>query len=451
GCCGPRERFGELRARPRGIPLPEPPPGGIERRAQPLLECGILGGPRQHDEGQVVVVEPEDGVVARRELGAVEGAPAHLVEDEAVVGDIGVELDPRARRERVADRPVAAAGVRQVALLEHRRDRVDDAAVGVEDEALAPDAEQHDRAIRIRGHLTREPQPGALEHPAERGARTDGRERCAVELAERDRLGRAHDLRLESGDGRVDAAADPREPPELARLLRPEAEEEREEARHRVESRRVSRCRFRDPYRPWRLAPHPARQSAGRGAPRAARRVSKPAPRGRAPGYRSRVSTGRRGGTGRVTISDIAERAGVSIGAVSFALNGRKGVSAETRARILRVADELGWAPSTAARSLAEAKTETFGLVLARDPHNLGVESFYMEFFAGLEVELSKRGYSLLLQVVGTPDDALDTLRKWHRTRRVDGVVLTDLTTGDPRAAFARDAGLPAVVVGDPS
>ena len=58
----------------------------------------------------------------------------------------------------------------------------------------------------------------------------------------------------------------------------------------------------------------------------------------------------------------------MSIGAVSFALNGRKGVSDETRARILRVADELGWAPSTAARSLAEAKTETFGLVLARDP-----------------------------------------------------------------------------------
>lgn len=152
-----------------------------------------------------------------------------------------------------------------------------------------------------------------------------------------------------------------------------------------------------------------------------------------------------------MTISDIAERAGVSIGAVSFALNGRKGVSDATRARILRVADELGWAPSTAARSLAEAKTETFGLVLARDPHNLGVESFYMEFFAGLEVELSKRGYSLLLQVVGGADEALETLRKWHRTRRVDGVVLTDLTADDARASFVRDVGLPAVVVGDPS
>ncbi|WP_246140026.1 LacI family DNA-binding transcriptional regulator [Protaetiibacter larvae] len=163
------------------------------------------------------------------------------------------------------------------------------------------------------------------------------------------------------------------------------------------------------------------------------------------------MGTSRRSTTGRVTISDIAERAGVSIGAVSFALNGRKGVSDETRERVLRVADELGWAPSTAARSLAEAKTDTFGLVLARDPHNLGVESFYMEFFAGLEIELSKRGYSLLLQVVGSPDDALATLRKWQRTRRVDGVVLTDLVDGDQRAAFAASSGLPAVVVGDPS
>src|SRR5690606_27994426 len=81
----------------------------------------------------------------------------------------------------------------------------------------------------------------------------------------------------------------------------------------------------------------------------------------------------------RVTISDIAAKAGVSIGAVSFALNARKGVSEKTRARVLKVADELGWAPTSAARTLAGGGTETVGLVLARDPHNLGVESFYMQ------------------------------------------------------------------------
>ncbi len=155
---------------------------------------------------------------------------------------------------------------------------------------------------------------------------------------------------------------------------------------------------------------------------------------------------------GRVTISDIAERAGVSIGAVSFALNGRKGVSDATRERVLQVADELGWAPASAARSLAGARTDTFGLVLARDPHNLGVESFYMRFLAGLESELSRRSYGLLLQVVPSQEIEIATLKKWRRSRRVDGVLLVDLAVDDPRIELASEPGaLPAVVVGDPA
>lgn len=154
----------------------------------------------------------------------------------------------------------------------------------------------------------------------------------------------------------------------------------------------------------------------------------------------------------RVTISDIAERAGVSIGAVSFALNGRKGVSAETRARVLAVADEMGWAPASAARSLAESRTETFGLVLRRDAQTLGVESFYMQFLAGIESEIAPRSYGLLLQVVPTLEGDLATLEKWRSTRRVDGVFLVDLAVDDPRIElFTKPGALPAVVVGDPS
>lgn len=153
-----------------------------------------------------------------------------------------------------------------------------------------------------------------------------------------------------------------------------------------------------------------------------------------------------------MTISDIAERAGVSIGAVSFALNGRKGVSEETRARVLAVADDLGWAPASAARSLAESRTETFGLVVTREPSSLGVESFYMRFLAGIESVISPRSFGLLLQVVPTIEDEMDTLAKWRRTRRVDGVVLVDVTLDDPRIAmFSVSGALPAVVVGDPS
>ncbi|MDR6905803.1 DNA-binding LacI/PurR family transcriptional regulator [Agromyces sp. 3263] len=151
-----------------------------------------------------------------------------------------------------------------------------------------------------------------------------------------------------------------------------------------------------------------------------------------------------------MTITDIAERAGVSIGAVSFALNGRPGVSEATRERVLGVADELGWAPSTAARSLAVSTTETFGLVLARDPRMLGVETFYMRFIAGMEAELARRGYGLLLQVVPSGADELATIGKWRAARRVDGILLVDLAVDDPRVALCSEPGaLPTVVVGD--
>ncbi|OZB87576.1 MAG: hypothetical protein B7X41_12615, partial [Microbacterium sp. 14-71-5] len=48
----------------------------------------------------------------------------------------------------------------------------------------------------------------------------------------------------------------------------------------------------------------------------------------------------------RITIADIARLAGVSPGAVSFALNGRPGVSEQTRQRILDIAEENQWQPS---------------------------------------------------------------------------------------------------------
>lgn len=156
--------------------------------------------------------------------------------------------------------------------------------------------------------------------------------------------------------------------------------------------------------------------------------------------------------TGRVTISDIAERAGVSIGAVSFALNGRKGVSEQTRERVLRIAQEMGWAPASAARSLAGSKTDTVGMVLARDPRTLGVESFYMRFLSGLEEALSQRSYGLLLQVVPSSEVQLATLDKWRSSHRVDGVLLVDVTDGDPRVEmFSQPGAMPAVVVGDPA
>ena len=55
----------------------------------------------------------------------------------------------------------------------------------------------------------------------------------------------------------------------------------------------------------------------------------------------------------KVTIFDVAKASGVSSSAVSYALNGKPGVSEGTRAKVLQVAHELGWKPNGAAQALA--------------------------------------------------------------------------------------------------
>ncbi|HEV2778320.1 MAG TPA: LacI family DNA-binding transcriptional regulator [Actinophytocola sp.] len=153
----------------------------------------------------------------------------------------------------------------------------------------------------------------------------------------------------------------------------------------------------------------------------------------------------------RPTIADIARRAGVSKGAVSYALNNRPGVSPHTRERILAIAEEIGWRPNSAARALSGAAANAIGLALHRPAKILGIEPFFMELVSGMEGVLSAAGSALMLQVVGDADTELALYRRWWGERRIDGAILTDLRTDDPRVGLLTELALPAVIVGGPT
>ncbi|WPO75504.1 LacI family DNA-binding transcriptional regulator [Streptomyces sp. KN37] len=156
-------------------------------------------------------------------------------------------------------------------------------------------------------------------------------------------------------------------------------------------------------------------------------------------------------GTQRVTIKDVAARAGVSKGAVSLAFNHKPGVSEATRERIFTVARELGWAPSATARSLSNRRVDIVGLALCRPARLLGLEPFYMDFISGIESILAERSCSLLLRLVRDLDEEIALYKEWWRGRMIAGAILVDFREDDPRVPSLQGLGLPAVAVGHPS
>ena len=153
----------------------------------------------------------------------------------------------------------------------------------------------------------------------------------------------------------------------------------------------------------------------------------------------------------RLTIDDIAREAGVSKGAVSFALNGRPGVSDATRDRILRVAAEMNWRPHKAARALGGARADAIGLVLARPAQTIGAEPFFGLLLAGLQAGLSARSVALHLMIVEDTAAEIEVYRRWTSERHVDGFVVVDLQVKDPRVAVLEELKTPSVIMGGPS
>jgi DNA-binding LacI/PurR family transcriptional regulator len=94
-------------------------------------------------------------------------------------------------------------------------------------------------------------------------------------------------------------------------------------------------------------------------------------------------------------MEDVAARAGVSRALVSIVFRGRPGASEETRQRVLRVADELGYRPDSAARLLARGRSRTIGVMFTVH------QTFQADLVEGIYPEAERLGYEVLLSATG--------------------------------------------------
>lgn len=100
------------------------------------------------------------------------------------------------------------------------------------------------------------------------------------------------------------------------------------------------------------------------------------------------------------TLREMAEQLGVSIATVSRAMNDKPGVSSETRARVLALAQELHYQPNLAARSLATSRTQNVLFIVHRRHFMDTKDPFYPYIMQGLEEALAGEGYSVILVTI---------------------------------------------------
>ena len=127
-------------------------------------------------------------------------------------------------------------------------------------------------------------------------------------------------------------------------------------------------------------------------------------------------------------IRDIAEALGTSIGTVDRALHGRSGVSARTKAKVLRMAEQLGYKPNIAARSLKLNRNVRIAAVFPRE-----IAAFFDPLRGGIQAAADEAvGMQLTLDFIEYPRLGLGDVAALESaaTKKYDGILFTP---GRPR------------------
>jgi len=155
----------------------------------------------------------------------------------------------------------------------------------------------------------------------------------------------------------------------------------------------------------------------------------------------------------RVTITEVAKRAGVSIQTVSNFVNRKVPVSEETASRVLSAINELGYIPNWTGRSLRSQRSGNIGYFVADPTSRYFGRPYHQIIVAGIAEKARERDYSVLISGVGNNPDVGHFLTRPMGERRVDGAVVSLGGSADQRATYIRhlrETPGPKVILDEP-
>ena len=147
-----------------------------------------------------------------------------------------------------------------------------------------------------------------------------------------------------------------------------------------------------------------------------------------------------------VSIKDIALQCGVSVATVSKALNGYRDIGEETRERVCRAADEMGYLANASARALKTNRSYNIGVLFVDEQSSGLAHEFFSSVLDSIRVEAESKGYDITF-INHSVGERPTTYLQHCLYRGVDGVVIASADFHDPMVLELVDSSLPVVTI----
>lgn len=152
-----------------------------------------------------------------------------------------------------------------------------------------------------------------------------------------------------------------------------------------------------------------------------------------------------------LNLVDIGEKAGVSRSTVSRVINNDPHVNEATRARVMRVIQDLGYVPNMAARALVTRRTQVIGVVIPQRLTTIFNEPYYFPaLLHGIASVFNARDYSMMLWVEEDHHDPQRFYDRIVRNRLIDGLIVASISHKSLFVTKMTEVDMPVVLTERP-
>ncbi|MGM9904247.1 LacI family transcriptional regulator [Enterococcus sp. 10A9_DIV0425] len=152
-----------------------------------------------------------------------------------------------------------------------------------------------------------------------------------------------------------------------------------------------------------------------------------------------------------ITVKDVAKKAGVATSTVSRVINDHPSISENTKKKVRRIMDELGYVPNITARNLGKRVSSAVGVILPPlDSKERIGNPFYLEIMEAINEEARHHGMTTAIATAKNFDVLLENVERMHLQKQVDGFILVYSDSDDPVIDYLYKNKIPFTLIGQP-